>query len=159
MQDLLIKKLESQWQTVKNAPGPFVFVCFISFIILAISIYGLFETALKLQKSTIDAYKERYGALSAPKNPYGDIFISQMISNFNGYKIGLDYEPLPHTIQIAFVRKPTTPSTRSGPILLPSVVEEVAHVEGKDILFMLNDFLNLTNDFLIRVDYLRRITN
>ena len=152
----LLRKLESGQQMIRGAPFQFAGVCFVAAIILGLFWYGIFSTALRIQKSTIDAYKDRYGDFSNPKNPesINDIskfIVSETITNFDGEKIVLEHEPVTNSIQMYYYEG-NPPQMQFG--LWPPLVGQEAHVEGKTIVF--NNPNKSETNVTVRVDYFRK---
>lgn len=69
MLNWLWERLEKEGKAIKAAPIHFIFACLIGAIIIGLLWYAVFSTALGLQKSTIEAYKERFGDSNSPEKP------------------------------------------------------------------------------------------
>src|SRR6266849_4591042 len=94
MLESLLNRLEKERRVIKGAPIHFSFACLIAVIILGLLWYAAFGTALSLQHSTIEAYKQKFGDISNPKDfasmeNISDFFVSQPITNFDGTNLFL----------------------------------------------------------------------
>jgi hypothetical protein len=149
-----LELLAKERKVIKATPIHFITACLIAAIILGILWYSAFSIALGIQKSTVEAYKNRFGDLSNPKDfastdDVSKFFVSQTCTNFDGTNLVLDYEPIPYSIQIL-----------SPHFLSPSVLmERWGYIRKKTFVFTNGWQYQLSNDFRsgeARVQYFRK---
>jgi hypothetical protein len=93
-----------------------------------------------LKSNTVQAYRERFGDISAPGNG-GDLstlFVSQTATNFKGHTLEFKYEPIPDSVSIL------TPHE-----LIPCLaMENLGYFEGSTFVFTNDNDHDLSNDFV-----------
>lgn len=81
----------------------------------------------------------------------GDVFASQTITNFDGGKIILDYEPIPHSISLYFLSS----KGELAEMLAPPSVDQETRIIDKTILF---NSPKHGNNLSVQVNYSRKLT-
>ena len=130
MLESLLSKLERERRMIKAAPLHFMCACILAVLVSFIICFGLFETGFEIQHSTIEAYHERFGDVFTEKaSASGDQFISQIITNFDGTNLVLNYEPIPGSMEIL------CPDWISPSVLM----ERWGYIDGKTFVFTNNN--------------------